>query len=348
LPLGSLLSGHVGNADLSVPVQRVAVAGQAAVLAQFRPFPAYSSIQLYQYNATSSYHSLQVTMSHQTSNRFQYFATYTFSKALGTNATNETGDVLDPLDTRNRNWGVLPYDRTHVFNMTYNYLVPDIARGGFRNWFTNGVLNGWQMSGITNFSSGLPIKLKFGGDIASAGAAVAFVGTDAFSNSGITTGAIAPIITKNPQTSNGVSFGQKFLDINDIQIPSLGNSGPYVSPFYIRSPHRWNHDVSMFKNFNITERQKIQFRAGFFNLFNQAYPRYIQGDFANSDFSVRLNTICNVVVGPGVPNGTGLTTGNTCDPSKGFHLDPNDVANFGKVTNKHGHRIIELALKYYF
>src|SRR5205085_958225 len=166
------------------------------------------------------------------------FATYTFSKALGTNATNETGDVLDPIDTRNRNWGVLPYDRTHVFNMTYNYLVPDGARGSFRNWFTKGILNGWQMSGITTFSSGLPIKLRFSGDISGSGIAAAAVGSDAFSSSGPTTGAIAPVLLRNPQVTGGASLGEHFLDINAIGIPGFGSSGPYVSPFYIRAPHR--------------------------------------------------------------------------------------------------------------
>jgi hypothetical protein len=338
----------VGNADLSVPVQRVAVAGQASVISQFRPFPAYSSIKFNQYTGTSSYHSLQVTLSHQTSSRFQYFANYTFSKALGTSQTNETdGNGTDPIDTRNRNWGILPYDRTHVFNMTYNYLVPDGARGGFSNWLTRGLLNGWQMSGITNFSSGLPIKLKFSGDITGGGIAAAWVGTDAFSNSGITTGAIAPAFARNPQVTGGLSLGEKFMDISAIGIPSFGNSGPYVSPFYLRAPHRWNHDMSFFKNFNISERQKIQFRAGLFNIFNSAYPRYIQGDFSNSDVNVRLGTVCNVFVN-GVPNGTGGTTDNVCDPTKGFHFDADTLANFGKVTNKHGHRIIEFALKYYF
>ncbi len=187
VPVGSLLSGHIGNADLSDPVQRVAVANNASVLAQLRPFPAYNNINFYQYTGTSSYHSLQVTLSHQTSNRFQYFATYTFSKALGTTQTNETdGNGTDPIDTRNRNWGVLPYDRTHIFNFTYNYLVPDVARGKFNNWLTRGVLNGWQMSGITNFSSGLPIKLKFSGDLNNGAVAAAWVGSDAFAQSNVT------------------------------------------------------------------------------------------------------------------------------------------------------------------
>ncbi|MBI3652811.1 MAG: carboxypeptidase regulatory-like domain-containing protein [Acidobacteria bacterium] len=352
VPVGKLLSGRVGNADLSVPVQRVAVAGQAGVMAQFRPFPAYSSVRLYQYTGTSSYHSLQATLSHQTNSRLQYFMTYTFSKALGTTQVNETdGNGTDPVDTRNRNWGVLPYDRTHVFNMTYNYLVPDGARSGFKNWLTTGLLNGWQMSGITTFSSGLPIKLKFGGDLAGSGVAAAWVGTDASGQAGSSSGAIAPILARHPQTSGGTQLRERFLDINAISIPSFGQSGAYVSPFYIRAPHRWNHDVSVFKNFIISERQKIQFRAGFFNLFNQAYP-----NIANGDIDVRLDTVC-LVRRDNVPNGAGGTSNNVCDPTGGFRFTdktrfPNDatdtVRDFGKITNKHGHRIIEFALKYYF
>ena len=100
------------------------------VLRGFKPFPAFNSIGLYQFTGTSTYHSLQATLSHNGRN-FQYFATYTFGKALGTVATAESDGAAwaDPIDTRNRSWGVLPFDRTHVFNLSYNWSVPRLARG---------------------------------------------------------------------------------------------------------------------------------------------------------------------------------------------------------------------------
>jgi hypothetical protein len=353
VPPGALLSGKVGNANLSDPLQRAALDG--GVVGQFRPFPAYHSIGVYQFTGTSSYHSLQTTLSRQTG-KLNYFATYTFSKALGTVATSESDGSAwaDPVDTRGRSWGVLPYDRTHIFNLSYNYSFPNLARGAVDNRLMRGFLNGWQMSGITTFQSGTPVRLKFSGDIATTNQAIAWYGSDAFGsgnasgNSTASVGAIAPIYLKNP-TINTKELGGKIFDLSDIAIPGFGLSGPSQSPFYMRFPSRSNFDVSFFKNFKISESKTLQFRSGFFNVFNQAYPTvYNVTNATQSDIYLTLGTVCNRKVS-GVPNGTTSgTSDNVCDPTAGFSFDQNTKDNFGKITNKRGHRIVELALKFNF
>jgi hypothetical protein len=351
IPLGALSSGTVGNSDLSVPVNRAGL--DASVLRQYRPFSAYNSVGVFQFTGTSSYHSLQATLSHQSGKNLQYFATYTFSKALGTVAVNESDGAAwaDPIDTRNRSWGVLPFDRTHIFNLSYNYILPKLARGMLDHAIVRGFLDGWQMSGITTFQSGIPIRLHFSGDIASGAQALAWYGSDAFNgtNAGASLGAITPIYVRNPQIG-GSGVGQKAYDLGALQIPSFPNTGPSQPPFYIRTPNRSNFDVSFFKNFNFSESKKIQFRAGFFNLFNQAYPTQIAvtGGLGSSDIYLTLNTQCNNPVS-GVPNGIGGTVnGTVCDPAGGFHYTQETIDNFGKIVNKHGRRIVEFALKYYF
>ena len=352
IPLGRLLSGTVGNSNLSIPVNRAAL--DASVLKQFRPFSAFNSVGLYQFTGTSSYHSMQATLSHQGKN-LQYFATYTFGKALGTVATNETDGSAwaDPIDTRHRSWGVLPFDRTHIFNMSYNYSFPKLARGSFENRFTRGLLNGWQMSGITTFQSGFPIRLRFSGDISSPGAALAWYGSDAFNgtNAGASIGAVTPIYLSNPAASGGgTGVGQKIYNLSALQIPTFPNTGPPQPPFYIRTPNRSNFDVSFFKNFNISESKKIQFRTGFFNIFNQAYPTQIAttGSLGASDIYLTLNTVCNRRVS-NPPNGTGGTVnGTVCDPTGGYAYTQETLNNFGKIVNKHGRRIVEFALKFNF
>jgi hypothetical protein len=354
IPLGTLLSGTLaaGSANpsnLAIPVNRAAIDG--GVLRSFRPYSAYNTVGFYQFTGTSTYHSMQATLSHQSGKNLQYFLTYTFAKGLGTVATNETDGSAwaDPIDTRGRSWGVLPFDRTHVFNASYNYSFPKLARGSFENGFTKAVFNGWQMSGITTFQSGTPIRLRFSGDINSAGQAVAWYGSDAFNVQGQSVGAVTPVYLQNPQLSGGGAVGNKLFDLSALQIPTFPNSGPSQPPFYLKTPSRSNFDVSFFKNFNFGESKKLQFRTGFFNIFNQAYPTQISptGGLGSSDIYLTLNTVCNVRR-DNVPNGAGGTVNGICDPTGGFHYDQTTIDNFGKIVNKHGRRIVEFALKFYF
>jgi hypothetical protein len=371
--LNSLTSGRFGNdcpggpncADLSNPVHRAAVANNPAALAQLLPFPAYAGngggIQVQSFSGTSNYHSMQVTLNRQLGRALQYFLTYTFSKALGTTAVGESdGDqIVDPLDTRGRNYGILPYDRTHIFNVSYNYHFPDLARGGVRNWFTKGVLNDWQMSGITTLQSGRPIRVRFTGAITGSTVLFSSFGNNAVAggNSPAASG-IAPVVLRNAVTGN-TNLNGSYLDVAAFQVPAFGTSGPFQSPFYLRSPTTSNFDVTFFKNFNITESKRLQFRLGLFNVFNQAFANPDLGDIAGlNGQSLALNTINTIDpatgtcfrVPVGTPTGTGTIAADStlCDPTKGFQIDPASAASFGRIVNKHGHRRMELAFKFYF
>src|SRR6266545_1112281 len=129
IPDGRLLSGTLGNADLSNPLHRAGLNSDAVIA--LRPYPALGNIRWWEYTSTSNYHSLQATLSRQTGKRLQYFVAYTFSKGLGTMFANGKYDDIDPFDPRHRSYGVLAYDRTHILNLSYNYQFPDlISKGG--------------------------------------------------------------------------------------------------------------------------------------------------------------------------------------------------------------------------
>jgi hypothetical protein len=342
------LSGTLGNADLSNPLHRSAIARNRPSLNRLLPFPDYSQVTLNEFSGTSSYQAMQLTLNRQFGD-LSYFMTYTFSKALGTTAAFESDgsdSQVDPFDTRGRSYGILPFDRTHVFNLSYNYNFPKVARGSFANWFTRGLFNGWQMSGITTLESGRPIKLRFGGSIVDPAVVFSYFGTTAInSDSRVGASGIAPVLLRNPLTGNS-GLNDRFLDLAAIQIPAFGTTGAHQSPFYIRSPKRANFDMTFFKNFNITESKRVQFRAGFFNIFNQAFP-FPNNDQAG-DINLALNTECIATVGPGVPNGIGNTTEGMCDPTAGFRFTQDTINNFGKIVTKRGHRRVELAVKFYF
>jgi hypothetical protein len=148
------LTGKVGNADLDNPLHRVAL--DESVAATFRNYPAYSQGSWWwQYEAVSQYNALQTTLS-RSGTRVQYFLNYTFSKVLGTTGAGDY-TTIDPIDARNRSYGIPNQDRTHIFNASYNVLLPDPVRPD-GNLVLRGLLNGWQVSGISAHGLGLSCK----------------------------------------------------------------------------------------------------------------------------------------------------------------------------------------------
>jgi hypothetical protein len=338
MPYGVMASGTFNGVDMSVPINRVAVASHGDNLNTFRPFNALANITYHDYHGTSNYNSMQVTLSRQTGKRLQYFLAYTFGKTEGTLGADFAN--LDPYDP-SRTYGVLPTDRRHILNVSWNAFLPDGARGSMDNAVMRGVLNGWQLSGISTLASGIPVILSFTGDAASNAISAAYFGTaDVVGPSNNTGNGLAPVYSCDPRTG-GTNVGEKILDLNCIGVPEFGKNGDLLPPYDIRTPTRMNHDLTLFKNFPIHGDQKLQFRVGFFNIFNQAFANTNIG----GDINLELSTQCNVH--GNAPDGTGNIV-SVCDPTQGFHYTQSTIDNFGKINLKRGHRVIEFVLKYYF
>ena len=103
------------------------------------------------------------------------------------------------------------------------------------------------------------------------------------------------------------------------------------------------HDLTLFKNFALRGSQKLQFRTGFFNIFNTASAATA---IAN-DVDLTLDTRCNRRVDH-VPNGVGGYADGVCDPAGGYSFTDVTKANFGRINILRGHRVIEFVLKYDF
>jgi hypothetical protein len=349
MPFGALSSGTFNGVDLSVPINRVAVASQSANLGSFRPFNAFSGstgcggsvgLCLYDFRGESNYDSMQLTLSRQTGRNLQYFVAYTLGRTKGTLGSDFA--LLDPYDP-SRTYGILGEDRTHVLNVSWNAFLPDGARGGMNNPIGRGLLNGWQLSGISSMASGVPVRLSFTGDAAGGGISAAYFGTaDVVGPSNTGGNGLAPVYTCDPRLS-GTDVGEKILDVACIAVPEFGENGELIPPYNIRTPTRFNHDLTLFKNFDIQGDQKIQFRVGFFNIFNQAFAN----PFIGNDINLTLDTRCNVRR-DGIPDGTGGVQNGVCDPTAGFTFTPQTIDNFGKISLKRGRRVVEFVLKYYF
>ena len=142
----------------------------------------------------------------------------------------------------------------------------------------------------------------------------------------------------------GSKHGEKLLDIDCIGFPAFGEDGQVLAPYDLRTPNRFNNDLTVFKNFQIRGDQRIQLRVGFFNIFNTSYITFAQSP---NDVDLQLNTVCNRTLND-VPNGIGGTVNDVCDATGGFSFTQNTIDNFGKINLRRGHRVIEIAVKYYF
>ena len=118
---------------------------------------------------------MQVTLSRQTGRRLQYFVAYTLAQDPGharrrvlasSTPTIRAGPTACSIE-----------DRTHVLNVSWNAFLPDGAKGGMDNAIGRGILNGWQLSGISSLASGIPIRPSFTGAAASNAIATAYFGT---------------------------------------------------------------------------------------------------------------------------------------------------------------------------
>jgi hypothetical protein len=194
-------------------------------------------------DADQSYHALQVFLSKRRGD-----LNFTLNYTLGRSYDNGSGNGDNPEDYLNKdyNWGPSDYDRTHIFVGTWSYRLPF-----FKNdrGVLGQVLGGWELSGITRYQTGAPLTIT--GNTSIGGRRADYVGGDPYNDERInpTTGAVQWL---NPAAFASAPEGRR------------GNSerGQFRGPSY----HIW--DISLRKQFGITDDVKLQIQADFFNAFN--------------------------------------------------------------------------------
>ena len=208
-----------------------------------------------QTQASSSYNSLQASLTKRMSRGLQFLASYTYARSIdngsGDNNVGAESEFLPlPGDQQNLHtqFGPSDFDRTHRFVFSSVYDLPKFYDGESR--VVRAAANGWQTSGILVLQTGLPYTV-----ICSDG--------ETYNNRADLTG--APIITSSGSTVNR---------LNDYFNPAAFSCGANAPPFgdsprnFLRGPGQKNVDFSVVKFFRVTERSKLEFRSEFFNIFN--------------------------------------------------------------------------------
>jgi hypothetical protein len=214
----------------------------------------------------SAYNSAQVNWRH-TSGRAQLLLGYTFSHAID-NASGY-GEQINPVNSRLTR-GLSAFDSTHNFVVSYNYRLPFDKLGGFKK-----LTNGWEISGITRFSTGLPVTL---------------VETDDQSLLGTSFGGPITLPVDTPNFNGGSvgivdprkSTGRFYFNPAAFSQATLGSEGTARRRFF-HGPGVNDWDIALLKDTHVTEGIDLEFRAEFFNIFNHTQfgqPSGIAGSFA--------------------------------------------------------------------
>ncbi len=293
VPVGALLSSKNGGVDPNTLTAN-----------NFRPLPEYSDVYLATNNAYSNYNGMQATWV-RTKGRYVINMNYTFSKALGI-----VNPALDQYNLAN-DYGVQNTNRPHIFNAAYSIELGNPTR----NKYAGLALNGWQFSGITQLQSGANLTgfsgQNFGMSLNGATIPGTTFNITNLSLLGTPDIQLNPILTCNP-TAN--LKPQQYINPSCFSFPTkLGQNGPSVLPA-IYGPAFFNSDLGLFKNVQLGESKKLQFRFNAYNFLNHPLWTF---------------------------NGNNLTLG----------FNPNgsiSTPTFGTVNTKQGHRVVQLAVKFFF
>jgi hypothetical protein len=255
--------GSVGRHQFIQPTANTALYPAPGAIAARQPFPAYGGSFSYDENVgNSSYNGLQAKVQKSLTFGLNFLVSYTWSKSLDLQSEGQSGSIETIYDIR-RDWGPSDYNREHLFVFSGIYQLP-VGKGkpylANGNAFARTILGNWNLGWVATLNSGQPFSVLAGGDPANVGG-----------------GSQRAQVIGSPNTgfSQGIS---EWFNTAAFAVPAaytFGNEGRNN----MTGPPLKNLDFITYKDFSITERFTLQFRAEFFNIFNHA-------NFSNPDRTV--------------------------------------------------------------
>jgi outer membrane receptor protein involved in Fe transport len=223
----------------------------------YRLYGWTQGVNYYGNDASNTYESLQFSLDKRFSNGYQISGHYTFAHAYQYDGSGYY--IYDPSLVR----GPSDFQRNHVVVVTQLWQLP-FGKGkkymGSAGRGLDLLVGGWQINSVNTWETGVPFTPGYsecGGDIDTGPCRPDLVGNAIPSNQNQFQWYIP---ASGPMTTNGTSYGPWARP----QVGTFGNVGDNS----FRGPHFWQSDISLFKDFKITEKWTGQFRAESFNTFN--------------------------------------------------------------------------------
>lgn len=288
LPNGSTLTGAPGGSPVQLVGLRpysspncVTNGPNVGTSCPVDGIPVFTDVFAEDTIASSVYNALEMMLQKRFSHGLQFQAAYTYSKSIDDGSTFE--ETLDPFNYR-ASRALSIYNSKQRFVVSYDWEIPTRKYSGF----AGKVLNDWEVSGITQFQSGFPIRLDTADDTELIDSFF-FLGTEAPS-------LVAPFKKLNPRntltdSALGISspgywfypgdFATAATNPLGAPVPPLGQFNNGTQRTICCGPGLEDWDFSVHKKISFGESKYVQFRAEIFNVFNRTNYSNPDGHFSD-------------------------------------------------------------------
>jgi len=257
--------------------------GKPLPVSFLRPYPGYGNIDVRDFSSTSNYHSLQVRANRRFAKSVQYSAAWTWSKSMDyADGNMSTVATIAPL--RVWNYGKAGFDHTHTLIFSYTW---DLPRYGGNQSLLHGLLDRWQISGITTFQSGAPLG----------------VGVSTTDNADLAGGGdgTRPVVLSNPILSKGQRTFSTFFNTAAFGRPAKGDHGNAPKDV-IRGPGLNNWDLSIQKHIPLwSDSRLLQIRGEFYNTWNHTQFNAVDTSALFSPAGQQVNSRFGALIGANPP-----------------------------------------------
>jgi len=282
--IGQHLPESINNINQPLPFNPITNAG-ASARPLSGPLQNLSGISYLATEGVSNYNGLQASFQRRFTKGLALDANYTWSKALADTSTfSQQGDQgwsnALPTNIRATEYGPADTDLQNRFALAINY---ELQYGKEFTGIKKVALSGWQTNVLAGWQSGKVFSIVSSGSgadnpVESDGKTHGFNNRAVPQNSG---GADRPNTIKDPRL--GHKTLSEFFDTSAFAPQPLGTIGN-TQRNSLFGPHFRDVDLSLFKNFPVTERATVQFRVETFNISNTPNFYIANSNSSNQQF----------------------------------------------------------------
>ena len=226
----------------------------------------------------SNYNAFELSLRHN-SRSLEVMAGYTYGKSL--DDSSSLSEPVYPMGAALTK-AISAFDLRQSLVVSYNYHLPFARLVRANNRWTEG----WALSGVTRFATGMPVTLFNNTDSSLIGSM-----PNGINNNGVDTPYYLPgKLNVNTDPRNGKPAFNTELFPSDVT-PYLGQIGNAPRRFFY-GPGLSNFDMALQKELPLAEGKSVQFRTETFNIFNHAQffgAAAVNGNISSAGFGQFVN-----------------------------------------------------------